>query len=88
MTPHRGTLIIVLGILSLTLCPPIGIVAWIMGTKDLAEIDAGRMDPAGREFARIGRILGIMATAYFTLWVLAVIAFVIFRVIPFVGSRP
>ncbi|MGQ0762286.1 MAG: DUF4190 domain-containing protein [Acidobacteriota bacterium] len=86
MTPHRGTLIIVLGILSLTLCPPIGIGAWIMGTKDLAEIDAGRMDPAGREFARIGRILGIIATIYFALWVFAVVAFVIFRLIPFLES--
>lgn len=86
MTPHRGTLLIVLGILSLTLCPPIGIAAWLMGTKDLAEIDAGRMDRAGREFARIGRILGIIATIYFVVWLLVVIAFVIFTVIPFMNT--
>jgi len=88
MAAHRGTLILVLGILSLTMCPPIGIAAWLMGTKDLAEIDAGRMDPAGREFARTGRILGIIATIYLILWVLAVIAFVLFRVIPFVANTP
>jgi hypothetical protein len=50
----------------------------------LQEIEAGRMDPAGREMTRTGRVLGIIATIYFIIWVLAVIAFVTFRVLPFV----
>ena len=86
MTPHRGVIILVLGILSLVICPPVGIAAWVMASKDLQEIDAGRMDPAGRDFTRTGRILGIIATIYFILWCLAVVAFVVFRVIPFVNA--
>ena len=86
MTPHRGVIILVLGILSLVLCPPVGIAAWVMAGKDLQEMDAGRMDPAGRDFTRTGRILGVIATIYFILWCLAVIAFVIFRVFPFVNA--
>ena len=31
---QNGTLILVLGILSLVLCAPLGIVAWVMGQKE------------------------------------------------------
>ncbi len=62
MKPHRGTLILVLGILSLVVCGPIGIAAWIMGNGDLKEIDAGRMDPAGRGNTNAGRICGMVGT--------------------------
>ena len=86
MTPHRGVIILVVGILSLVMCPPAGIAAWFMGSKDLQEIDAGRMDPAGRDFTRTGRILGLIGTIYFVLWCLAVILFVIFRVVPFMNA--
>ncbi len=61
MKPHRGTLILVLGILSLIVCGPLGIAAWIMGNGDLREIDAGTMDPAGRTMTQAGRICGIIA---------------------------
>ena len=64
MQPHRGTLILVLGILSLVLCGPIGIAAWIMGNTDLKEIDAGRMDPAGRGNTHAGRICGMIGTGF------------------------
>ncbi len=61
--PHRGTLILVFGILSLfTQCWPLGIVAWVMGNGDLRAIDAGMMDPAGRDTTNIGRICGMIAT--------------------------
>jgi hypothetical protein len=62
MAPHRGTMILVLGILSLVVFQPLGIAAWIMGNNDIKEIDAGRMDPEGRQTTQIGRILGIIAT--------------------------
>jgi hypothetical protein len=62
MKPHRGTLILVLGILSLVICAPLGIPAWIMGNNDLREIDAGRMDPTGRSTTNAGRICGMIGT--------------------------
>ena len=61
MKAHRGTLILVLGILSVLICKPVGIAAWIMGSKDLKEIAAGTMDPEGKSLTQIGKILGIIA---------------------------
>ncbi len=64
--PHRGTMILVFGILGLVLGCGIGlifgIVAWTMGNTDLKEIRAGRMDPEGESLTNIGRILGMVAT--------------------------
>lgn len=61
MKPHRGTLILILGILSLIICQPVGIAAWIMGNADLKQIAAGTMDPEGKSLTQIGKILGIIA---------------------------
>jgi hypothetical protein len=62
--PHRGTLILVLGILAIVtgLHLILGPIAWIMGNNDLKEIHAGRMDPEGEGNTNIGRILGMVAT--------------------------
>ncbi|MGO8928547.1 MAG: DUF4190 domain-containing protein [Limisphaerales bacterium] len=73
MKPHRGTLILVLGILSLVICAPLGIFAWIMGGDDLKQMDAGAMDPNGRPLTSAGRICGIIGTALLALVVLSVI---------------
>ena len=62
MKPHRGTLILVLGILSLVGCGIFtGIPAWIMGKNDLKEMDAATMDPEGRQLTNIGKILGMVS---------------------------
>lgn len=75
--PHRGVLVLVLGILSIVLCGLLGPVAWIMGNKDMAEIDAGRMDPTGRGMTQAGKICGIVGTVLVVLgvglWVLMMI---------------
>jgi hypothetical protein len=60
MKAHRGTLILILGILSIVCCAPIGIAALIMGSSDLKEMDAGTMDPAGRGSTNAGKICGII----------------------------
>jgi predicted Zn finger-like uncharacterized protein len=60
--PHRGVLILLLGIGAFVVFGPLGIVAWILGNTDIKEIDAGRMDPEGRGMTQIGRILGMIAT--------------------------
>jgi hypothetical protein len=63
MKPHRGTLILVLGILSIPCCGLFtGIPAWVMATGDLKQMDAGMMDPAGRSNTNGGRICGIIGT--------------------------
>lgn len=72
MKPHRGTLILVLGILGLVVCGPLGIVAWIMGSGDLKEMDAGTMDPSGRGNTNAGKICGIIATVLMAISVVIV----------------
>ena len=60
MKPHRGVLILVLGILGLVGCCICAPIAWYMGSQDMAEIEAGRMDPEGKQMTQIGMILGIV----------------------------
>ena len=86
MQPHRGTLILVLGIVSLVCCGFVGIPAWIMGNSDLKEIDAGRMDPTGRGMVNAGRICGMIATALMVVpLILGLVAAVLYFLL---GVRP
>jgi hypothetical protein len=61
LKPHRGVLILVLGICGF-FCIIVAVVALIMGGKDLKEMDAGVMDPSGRGLTQAGRILGLVFT--------------------------
>ena len=61
-SPHRGGLILTLGIISLTFCAFTGPIAWIMGNQDLKDIRVGRMDPDGEGLTQAGRICGIIST--------------------------
>src|SRR5262249_2032034 len=58
--PHRGTMILIFGILGWVVCIAFGIAAWVMGNHDMKEIRAGRMDPEGESMTNIGRILGMV----------------------------
>jgi hypothetical protein len=65
LEPHRGTLVLVLGLLSLVfmafLAPvgiPLGIIAWVMGRTDLAKIRARQMDPEGERQTYAGYFCG------------------------------
>jgi hypothetical protein len=62
MKPHRATLILVFGILGIICCFPLGIAAWVLGKRDLKEMDAGTMDPSGRGNTNAGRICGMIGT--------------------------
>ena len=64
LQPHRGALILILGILSLVPCGLglLGPIAWVMGSTDLKEVEAGRMDPDGEGPTRAGRICAILGT--------------------------
>jgi hypothetical protein len=74
MKPHRGTLILILGILGLVICGPLGIVAWVMGNGDLKEMDAGALDPSGRSMTNAGRICGMIACILMIIAVVVMIA--------------
>ena len=56
-------MILVFGILGLVVCQLFGIAAWVMGNTDLNEMNAGYMDPSGRDLTNAGRICGMIATA-------------------------
>jgi hypothetical protein len=74
MKPHRGVLILVLGILSFVFCGIFtAIPAWLMGGRDLKEMDAGTMDPTGRNLTNVGRILGMIGTLLFLIGVVVVV---------------
>lgn len=70
--PHRGGLILTLGILSFFcnffLIP--SILAWVLGSSDLKEMKAGRMDPSGQGITTAGMVLGIIATSLVILVIL------------------
>lgn len=61
LRPHRGGLVLALGILGLVCCFICGIVAWVLGSGDLKEMAAGRMDPAGQGLTQAGKICGIIS---------------------------
>ncbi|HJM96228.1 MAG TPA: DUF4190 domain-containing protein [Candidatus Marinimicrobia bacterium] len=62
LEPHRGSTILVLGILSLFFCGIFtGIPAWVMGKGDLGKIRAGSMDPAGKGSTNAGMVCGMIS---------------------------
>ncbi len=70
LAPHRGGLILILGIFSFLCFPLLGIFAWFMGNNDLEEMRAGRMDPSGEGSTRVGVFFGAFATICLILIVL------------------
>jgi hypothetical protein len=83
LEPHRGALILVLGILSFVifgLSLILGPLAWILGSADLRAMREGRMDPEGESLTSAGRICGMISTilgvvslfccaGYFLMWI-------------------
>jgi hypothetical protein len=65
VVPHRASVILALGILGWLFCPICGIVAWVMANEDLRQMDAGAMDPAGRDLTQVGRLLGMIQVLIF-----------------------
>jgi predicted Zn finger-like uncharacterized protein len=94
LEPHRGTLILVLGILSTclgafgmccfgVLLGPValglGIPAWVMGHGDRKRMAAGTLDPSGRGPTTGGYVCGIVGTCLGALALLLSIAAIIFQ---------
>ncbi len=61
----RSGLILFLGILSLFMCGPLGLAAWIMAGSDLRKIRKRLLSPDKIGILKIGRALGIIGTAIF-----------------------
>ncbi|HSO50983.1 MAG TPA: DUF4190 domain-containing protein [Acidimicrobiia bacterium] len=59
----QATTALVMGILGIVCCQPLGIVAWIMGNNELEGIRAGRRNPANEGTANAARILGMVSVA-------------------------
>ncbi|HKB02471.1 MAG TPA: DUF4190 domain-containing protein [Gemmataceae bacterium] len=74
--PHRGAIILVLGILSIVVCGVTGIFAWVMGKRDLDLISRGLMDRDGEGLTKAGYILGIIGTILFIIQLLVVVAYI------------
>jgi hypothetical protein len=78
LKPHRGAVVLVLGILGIVVCFICGIIAWVMGNGDLREMSAGIMDPSGRGLTRAGKIcgmIGVILNIVMLFIVLVIIAF-------------
>ena len=88
MKPHRGTLILVLGILGLVGCGIFtAIPAWVMGNGDIKQMDAGTMDPSGRGLTNTGRILGMIGSILFIVGVVIMIALMLLGVLGAVTNK-
>jgi hypothetical protein len=69
MSAHRAGLILGLAIVGLVTavffaCPVFCVMAWVMGGSDLREMDAGRMDPSGRDTTRVGQLTGMIVSLF------------------------
>lgn len=73
----RATTILVLGIVGLVLCQVLGPVAWSMGARTLREIDESQGRFGGRQIVNVGRILGIVGTAFLVIGILGFAAIVL-----------
>jgi hypothetical protein len=74
--PHRGKLIFLLGILGIF---PFGLLAgipaFLLGKADLAKMDQGVMDGAGRNPTNLGRTLGLVSVGWTVVVVLVLALF-------------
>ncbi len=66
----KGMTVLILGILGLVCCSPLGIAAFVMGNNALKEIDAQPGRYSNRQIVQIGRILGIIAMVLLVLTVI------------------
>ena len=73
LLPHRGNLVLVMGILSWFLCCVFGIVAWYLGSQDIKQMNAGSMDPSGLTLTKAGYWIGVCSVLLNLLFVIGYI---------------
>lgn len=59
--PHRANMIITFALIGLFLAP-FALAAWIMGSGDLQEMEAGEMDDSGESTTSSARTIGMVIT--------------------------
>jgi len=93
--PHRAGVVLGLGITSVVLCAlvcpvplafPVGLVAWIMGHRDLKKMANKLMDPQGRSSTQGGYVCGIIGTSIGGIGVLFVLVMMLFWIIGAMAS--
>lgn len=62
---NHADMVLFLGILSLFMCGPLGIIAWIAGHSDLNKIRNGLMSPRRIGALKVGKAMGIIGTCLF-----------------------
>ena len=80
--PPNATAVFVLGLLSLIMCAPLGIFAWVMGSSAQGAVRAGLY--RNSDLLNAGRIMGIIGTVLFIISMLGVVLWLVV-VILFVG---
>jgi len=85
VVPHRGGLILALGLIGFVVsCPIFSLMAWVMGSHDLNEMRAGRMDRRGEGMTQAGQVLGMILSV---LWILfGVITLVVIGIVALVSN--
>ena len=76
----NALLALLLSIANFIVCPILGPIAWVIASKELAAIDAGRRDPTKRDQANAGRILGIIGTVLLGLFIVFILFIVVIAV--------
>ena len=83
-SPHRGVLVLVLGILGwLVGCPVFSVAAWMLGASDLREMRYGRMDSSGMGITQAGYVLGMI---HGMLWVVVLAVLMVTLVVGLVAN--
>jgi hypothetical protein len=79
LKPHRGGLILALGLIGFMVCGIIGIAGWIMGRNDLREMESGRMDREGKGLTQAGSIIGLVSfILHLVIGIIYVALFIVF----------
>jgi hypothetical protein len=81
VAPHRGPIVLVLGILGLCSCPLFSFVAWALGSHDLKEMRAGRMDRSGEGLTMAGMVLGMILSLVWLIAGIATLALIIIAIV-------
>jgi predicted Zn finger-like uncharacterized protein len=68
--PHRGGVILGLGIFGFLCCGIAAVAAVIMGTQDLNKMGSGQMDPDGKTMTIIGMVFGVLGIL---LWIAGIV---------------